>query len=67
MSNVIEAVTIRSDGFAVVETLTSGEILRDAGTLMAANGLCEPHTPADDLKSVMPSIRPWHEKTAARD
>jgi len=63
---VVEAVTIRTDAFRFARPFTGGEVIAEAGTVIAHDGDRPVATPHDDCMLVMPSRRLWPGQTAVR-
>ena len=63
---VSEAVTIQTDEFTFAEAFTGGEIIPNAGSLIAHDGDRPVRTTADNTMLVMPTKRLWKGQTAVR-
>ena len=63
---VTSVVTASTGSFSFTRSFRGGEVVRDAGTLIARDGGIEIRTPHDDCLLVMPSLRPSRGHTAVR-
>jgi predicted deacylase len=63
---VTRVVTATTGSFTFTKTFRGGEVIRNAGTLIAHDGGLEIRTPHDDCLLVMPSLRPSRGHTAVR-
>jgi predicted deacylase len=66
LAEVTVVVTASSPGFSFVQPFRGGEVIPEAGTLIATDGVTEIRTPHDDCLLVMPSLRPSRGHTAVR-
>ncbi|MBU6425660.1 MAG: succinylglutamate desuccinylase/aspartoacylase family protein [Rhodospirillales bacterium] len=65
-AEVVQLVTARTNRFVFVRDFRGGEIIPEAGTLIAHDGDEEIRTPEDNLIMVMPSLKVSHGHTAVR-
>ncbi len=65
-AEVTSLVTAKTNRFVFTRPFRGGEIIREAGTLLAHDGDTEIRTPHDDCLLVMPSLRPSRGHTAIR-
>ncbi len=63
---VTSVVTASTGSFSFTQSFRGGEVIREAGTLIARDGGIEIRTPHDDCLLVMPSLRPSRGHTAVR-
>ncbi len=63
---VVQAVTVETEGFAFVDDYRGMETIAAAGTVIARDGNREIRTPHDDCVLIMPSRRLETDKTAVR-
>jgi len=63
---VVQTVTARSSRFAFTRAYKSGEIIKEAGTVIAHDGETPVTTPEDDMMLVLPSLKVAHGHTAVR-
>jgi len=66
MAQVSQAITAQTNGFAFVRNFHGGEVIAQAGTLIARDGTREIRTPYDECLLVMPSLKPSRGHTAVR-
>ena len=65
-AEVTSLVTAKTNRFVFTRPFQGGEVIREAGTLLAHDGDSEVRTPHDDCLLVMPSLRPSRGHTAIR-
>ena len=65
-AEVVKLITARTNRFGFVREFRGGEIIAQAGTLIAHDGDEEIRTPEDNLIMVMPSLKVSHGHTAVR-
>ncbi|WP_026440617.1 M14 family metallopeptidase [Acidocella facilis] len=65
-AEVVSVITARTNRFAFVRDFVGGEVIAQAGTLIAHDGDAEIRTPEDDLIMIMPSLKVSHGHTAVR-
>jgi predicted deacylase len=65
-AEVTVTVTAASAAFTFVQPFRGGEVVKQAGTLIAMDGPADIRTPYDDCLLVMPSLRPSRGHTAVR-
>jgi predicted deacylase len=65
-ARVTRTVTAATSAFVFVQPYCGGEVVPEAGTLIALDGDVEIRTPYDDCLLVMPSLRPSRGHTAVR-
>jgi succinylglutamate desuccinylase len=66
LARVTQAITARSADFAFLQPYRGGDVIAEAGTLIAFDGETEIRTPHDDCLLVMPSLRSAPGLTAVR-
>ncbi|MDE1906940.1 MAG: succinylglutamate desuccinylase/aspartoacylase family protein [Rhodospirillales bacterium] len=65
-AEVVKLITARTNRFGFVREFRGGDIIAQAGTLIAHDGDEEIRTPEDNLIMVMPSLKVSHGHTAVR-
>jgi predicted deacylase len=65
-AEVTQVVTAMTNRFVFTRNLRGGEMIAEAGTLLAHDGETEIRTPHDDCLLVMPSLKPSRGHTAIR-
>ncbi|MDE1897227.1 MAG: succinylglutamate desuccinylase/aspartoacylase family protein [Rhodospirillales bacterium] len=65
-AEVVKLITARTNRFSFVREFRGGDIITQAGTLIAHDGDEEIRTPEDNLIMVMPSLKVSHGHTAVR-
>lgn len=63
---VTDCVEARTAGFAFLRPFVGGEIIAQAGTMIAIDGMDEIRTPYDNCMLVIPNLRPRRGHTAVR-
>jgi hypothetical protein len=66
LARVTQAVTARGADFTFTRPFRGGEVIAQAGTLIAMDGAAEIRTPHDDCLLVMPNLRAAPGMTAVR-
>jgi predicted deacylase len=66
MTEVVQVVTAETAGFTFLRPYRGGDIIPDAGTLIALDGSREIRTPHDNCMLIMPSLKPSRGHTAVR-
>ena len=65
-AEVVKLITARTNRFEFVREFRGGEVIANAGTLIAYDGDEEIRTPEDNLIMIMPSLKVSHGHTAVR-
>lgn len=65
-ARVVQTVTARSNRFQFVRPYRGGDVIRQAGTVIAYDGEEKVVTPEDNMMLVMPALRVSHGQTAVR-